>query len=188
MKQNGNLPPKKMAKAFFLDRDGVINKVILKNNKPFPPYNIKALKILPGVPEALEKIMRHNFLIIVITNQPDVSRGITSKSTVESINDFLISNLPINKIYTCYHDNQDKCDCRKPKPGSLIKASIEFSIKLKDSFMVGDRKSDIEAGNSVGCKTIFIDKGYNEPRPKLYDYSFKSLDQAINGVLKNAQD
>lgn len=95
------------------------------------------------------------FLLIVVTNQPDVARGITTRETVETIHDYISICLPINDFYACFHEDKDGCNCRKPLPGSLLKAAKIHNIDLSKSYMVGDRRKDIEAGNRAGCKTIF---------------------------------
>ena len=115
------------------------------------------------------------FLLIVITNQPDVSRGITTKNNVQSINDYLMEKLPLDEINTCFHDDNDNCNCRKPKPGMIINSAKKMNISLTNSYLIGDRKKDIDAGINAGCKTIFIDYDYNEIKPKKYDLKVESL-------------
>lgn len=162
-------------KAIFLDRDGVINEAIIKNGKPFPPSSILDLKIIPGVPDTLQHLKNESWLLIVITNQPDVARGMTKVSEVEAINNYLMSYLAICDIFTCYHDDHDMCNCRKPLPGALFIAARKYNIKLSESYMVGDRWRDIEAGSSAGCKTVFIDRNYKEKQPKTYDFRINCL-------------
>lgn len=174
-----------MKKAVFLDRDGVLNRVLIKNGKPFPPYDLNNLEILEGAKDTIAALKKSNWLVIVVTNQPDVARKITSKKNVEKINKYLKSILQFDDIYTCYHDNHDFCDCRKPKPGMLVTASKKNNIILQNSYMVGDRWSDIEAGNKAGCKTIFIDYKYKEKKPVNFNYSVKSIYEAAKIILKN---
>ena len=174
-----------MNKAVFLDRDGVINKALVKDGKPFSPYNFNDLKILPGVKKSLRALKESNWLIIVVTNQPDVARGKITKEEVEKINNFLKNTLSVDEIYTCYHDNKDFCDCRKPLPGALKVAAKNNSIDLNKSFMIGDRWSDIEAGDSAGCKTFFIDYSYKEKRPSNFTFKVKSLVEAVDIILKS---
>jgi D-glycero-D-manno-heptose 1,7-bisphosphate phosphatase len=174
-----------MEKAVFLDRDGVLNRAFIKNGKPFPPYDFNNLEILEGVKDIIVDLKKSNWLVIVVTNQPDVARNITSKKDVEKINNYLKLILQFDEIYTCYHDNDDFCDCRKPKPGMLVTASRKNNIVLKNSYMVGDRWSDIEAGNKVGCKTIFIDYNYKEKKPVNFNYRVKSINEAAKIILKN---
>lgn len=167
-----------MRRAVFLDRDGVINRAIVCDGIPCPPRNLETLEVLPGVPEALQKLHEYNYLLIVVTNQPDVARGIIQRSDVEKINDQLLSQLPLDDIKTCYHDNGDGCLCRKPLPGALVDAAKEYQIDLLKSFMVGDRWRDIEAGQSAGCKTFFINHHYTEKKPDSADFIVSSLLEA----------
>ena len=170
-------------KAIFLDRDGVINEAIIKNGKPFPPSNILDLKILPGVPSTLKYLKNEGWILIVITNQPDVARGITKVSKVEAINNYLKDYLPICDIFTCYHDDHDMCECRKPLPGALFNAARLYDINLSKSYMIGDRWRDVEAGRNAGCKTIYIDNSYDEKQPQTYDFRINSLTEVTNIIL-----
>lgn len=173
-----------MNKAVFLDRDGVINQVNLIDGKPFPPKNLSELKLLPNVNDALEILKNAGFFLIVITNQPDVSRGKVNVAEVENINKFLKKTLPIDDIFTCYHDDNDNCKCRKPQPGNLIHAGKIYGINLEQSFMIGDRWRDIEAGKNAGCKTFFIDCNYNEKQPDFYSFKVSSLFEASRLIVE----
>ncbi|TQX86915.1 MULTISPECIES: HAD family hydrolase [unclassified Rhizobium] len=172
-----------MAKAIFLDRDGVVNRAVVRNGRPFPPASLAEMEILPGVKESLTRLKASGYLLIVVTNQPDVARGTATRETVEEINDFLLSALPIDEFRTCYHDGEDACDCRKPKPGLLLAAAASHHIDLGASFMVGDRWRDTEAGDRAGCKTILIDYGYSEKQPLTVDYRVLSLKEAAEIIL-----
>ena len=174
---------KALRRAVFLDRDGVINKAIVRDGKPHPPASLIELEILPGVKEVLQKLHNANYLLIVITNQPDVARGISKKEDVELMNSFLTSQLPIDDFKTCYHDSGENCACRKPLPGALFEASQERNIDLSKSFMIGDRWRDVEAGASAGCKTIYINYDYAEKKPYMPDYTVQSLLEAKKIIL-----
>jgi D-glycero-D-manno-heptose 1,7-bisphosphate phosphatase len=173
-----------MNKAIFLDRDGVINQVNLVDGKPYPPKEISELILLPKVNEALRSLKDAGYILIVITNQPDVVRGETKIETVEAINQFLKDSLPIDDIFTCYHDDIEDCNCRKPKPGNILKAADQYNINIPSSFMIGDRWRDVEAGISAGCKTFFIDYCYQEKKPEFYDFKVKSLYDAAKIILE----
>ncbi|MBU4313555.1 MAG: HAD family hydrolase [Actinobacteria bacterium] len=173
-----------MKKAVFLDRDGVINRPIIRDGKPYPPRTLEELEILPGVAEGLKRLHSAGFIIIVVTNQPDVVRGLQTRDMVEKINAMIRLQLPIDNFLVCYHDNSDNCTCRKPKPGALLQAAKQFGLNLKDCFMVGDRWSDIEAGKSAGCKTIFIDYRYEETGNVEPDYRIGDLPQAVDLILR----
>jgi D-glycero-D-manno-heptose 1,7-bisphosphate phosphatase len=173
-----------MTRAVFLDRDGVINRAVVRDGKPFPPASVEETEILPGVAEALKSLRDAGFLLIVVTNQPDVARGTTSKASVEAINAYLNSKLALDEFRTCYHDSADQCECRKPRPGSLLEAAAEHSIDLARSYMVGDRWRDIEAGERAGCKTVFIDYGYDEKQPESPSFTVTSLLEASKIILE----
>ncbi len=172
-----------MTQAIFLDRDGVINRAIVRDGKPYPPVDLTHLEILPGVASALQDFKAAGYLLIVVTNQPDVARGTMRRETVEEINAYLGSLLPIDEIRTCYHDSGDGCDCRKPLPGSILAAVDQHGIDLSKSFMIGDRWRDIEAGQAAGCRTIFIDYGYLEKQPETAVPRVSSLREAADSIL-----
>ncbi len=172
-----------MKRAVFLDRDGVINRALVRDGKPYPPANLAELEILPGVSDALHALHDAGYMLIVVTNQPDVARGTTPMAVVEEINNYRANRLPIDEFRTCYHDSDDGCDCRKPLPGALLNAATKHGIDLGESYMVGDRWRDIEAGQRASCKTIFIDYGYDEKQPETLNYRVKSLKEAAQFIL-----
>jgi D-glycero-D-manno-heptose 1,7-bisphosphate phosphatase len=173
-----------MPRAVFLDRDGVLNQTVLRAGISSPPASIDELHILPGVPDACALLSAAGFLLIVVTNQPDVSRGSTALQTVEAINKEIRANLSVDDIRVCYHDDGDECGCRKPKPGLLIEAAADWKIDLGASFMVGDRWKDVEAGKCAGCRTILIGEGANPTRSSYPDHLAKSLPEAVSWILK----
>ena len=151
------------APAIFLDRDGIINRAIVRNGKPYPPARLDEFEILPGAVTSLSRLAEFGYVLIGITNQPDVARGIQSREMVESFNELIQSKLPVREVFVCYHDNMDNCDCRKPKPGLILQATKKYDLDLSGSWMVGDRWKDIVAGQALGLKTIFVDYHYTEP-------------------------
>lgn len=156
----------KLKTAIFLDRDGVINKSIIKNNLPYSPKQKNNFVIIDGVKEAISIFNSLNFIPVVITNQPDVSRGIMTKKMVDWQHSRLYEVLGIENYFTCYHDDSDFCECRKPKAGLIKEASKKLNIDIKKSFLVGDRWKDIKAGQNAGCSCFFIDYQYNEKEPE----------------------
>ncbi len=174
-----------MRKAVFLDRDGVINKAIIKDGKPLSPNSLNELEILPGVEHSIIKLKKLNFVSLVVTNQPNVSRKIIDKNNVIRINDFLKNQIAFDDIFVCYHDDKDNCDCRKPKPGLLLEAGKKWDVDFKKSFMIGDRWRDIEAGKNVGCKTIFLDYKYSETKPKKPSFVSDTLFNAVHIIEKH---
>ena len=170
-------------RAVFLDRDGVLNRALVREGSPYPPASVAEVEILPGVAEALQRLKEADFVLIVVSNQPDVARGTASMEVVEAINAYLLKYLPVDRFIMCYHDSEDICNCRKPRSGMLLAGAEEFGIDLKSSYMVGDRWRDVEAGISAGCKTIFIDYGYAEKQPEYFDYKVNSLLEAATIIL-----
>lgn len=166
--------------AVFLDRDGVINRAVVRNGTPHPPASVRELEILPGVPAALETLRSRGYALIVVTNQPDVARGTLARSVVEEIHERLRTEYRLDAVLTCFHDGGSGCDCRKPRPGLLLQAARDFDIDLSASVMVGDRWRDVEAGQRAGCKTFYVDYDYQEQRPLTYDFRVSSLEEAAH--------
>ena len=173
-----------MKKAVFLDRDGVINKTIIEGGLPSSPNSLDELKILPSVKQSILRLKKLNFICLLVTNQPNVTRGKIDKSTVIKMNNFLKKKIQLDDIFVCYHDDKDNCNCRKPKPGLLLQAGKKWNVDFKKSFMIGDRWRDIQAGEKVGCKTIFLDYKYNEKKPKKPDFVSDSLLNAAHIIEK----
>jgi len=152
-----------MNRAVFLDRDGVINRAVVIDGKPFPPLSQNQFEILPGVPEAVATLKQAGFHVIVVTNQPDVATGKQQRSVVETWHRRLRNVLAVDDIYVCYHTDAHNCPCRKPKPGMLLDAAERWRLQLSNSFLVGDRWRDIEAGQRAGCLTLLVQGvGYRE--------------------------
>ncbi len=179
MKPGSKHPSAARSAAVFLDRDGVINHAPVRDGKPCSPENVEALKILPGVPEALARLKNAGFLLIVITNQPNVARGIQTRASIEAIHAHLMATMPLDDVRVCYHDDADRCACRKPAPGMILDAAREWEIDLASSFMVGDRWRDIEAGLRAGCRTVFVNHRYRETQPDRFDLQVASLMEAV---------
>ena len=176
-------------RAVFLDRDGVINRALARDSKPFAPRNLSEFEILPEVPAALEKLKAAGFLLIVATNQPDVGRGTLKQEIVEEIHAYLMSQLPVDRVEVCYHpgQGQSNCDCRKPRPGMLRNAADALKLDLPQSWMVGDRWRDVDCGHAAGCKTIFIDRGYAEELRQKPDFSAGNLAEAADIILRESK-
>ena len=175
-----------LRQAVFLDRDGVLNEPVVRNGKPYPPASAAELQIIPNAADALARLKERGFLLLVVTNQPDVARGTQKREVVEEIGRRLRAELPVDDVLTCFHDDQDACDCRKPRPGLLLRAASQYGIDLRRSYLAGDRWRDIDAGANAGCHTIWIDRGYNErPPSSIADARVASLPEAVDWILKN---
>jgi D-sedoheptulose 7-phosphate isomerase len=170
--------------AVFLDRDGVLNRAIVRDGKPFPPYGLKELDIVPDALFALNELKSHGLALYVITNQPDVTRGNLTRAEVEAMHRTLVSTLPIEEVLVCYHDDSDNCACRKPRPGLLFEAQRKHNIDLSHSFVIGDRWRDIDAAHNAGCNAVLIDYGYRERKPaQPPEATVRSLREAADWII-----
>ena len=173
-------------RAVFLDRDGVINRAVVRHGKPYPPDSAETLEILPGVAGALESLRAAGFLNIVVTNQPDVATGKQRREVVEAINQRLCVNLSLDDVMVCYHADADHCACRKPKPGMVLAAAEKWGIDVEKSYLVGDRWRDVAAAQAAGCKALFIDYRYSEKMPDKPYVAVNSLAEAAGIILQSA--
>ena len=182
--------PTNLRRAVFLDRDGVINRALERDGLPYPPASLAEFEILSDVAAACAKLKRAGFLLVVVTNQPDVGRGTLKKEIVETIHAEMCRRLPIDRVEVCYHPGQgvSDCDCRKPKPGMLLRAARELGIDLAQSWMVGDRWRDIDCGHAAGCRTIFINRGYAEELRQKPDFSAGNLAEAADIILRESKN
>jgi D-glycero-D-manno-heptose 1,7-bisphosphate phosphatase len=170
--------PPSDCRAVFLDRDGVINRPLIRAGKPYPPARLDEFEILSGVREACQLLKKVGFLLVVVTNQPDVGRGTLAREAVETIHTWMLQQLPIDRVMTCFHGGAvygDPCECRKPRPGMLLQAAEALKIDLAKSFMIGDRWRDVDCGFNAGCKTIFVDWDYEENLKRDPDFNAHDL-------------
>ena len=172
-----------MKKAIFLDRDGILNKPIIIKGKPYAPTIIKDFTINYKFLTVTKYLKSLNYLLIMVTNQPDVNKKIITKKFINEINNKLKKYFLLDDIYTCFSAN-DKNFRRKPNPGMLFEAQQKWDINMQKSYMIGDRKKDIDAGVRAGVKTIFLDKGYKETKPNNFNFKIKSLKKIIFLVKK----
>ena len=171
------------APAVFLDRDGVLNCTVIRDGRPYPPRSLQELTLIPDAKQSCHDLREAGFLLIMVTNQPDIARGAASAESVAEINERLRIDLGLHEVCVCPHDDADRCACRKPAPGMLLESTRRWGLDLSSSFMVGDRWRDIAAGRSAGCRTVFIDYGYLERRPDSPDAQVKSLGEAARWIL-----
>ena len=154
-------------KAVFLDRDGVITQ-----EPPHYAHRPDQMALIPGAGDAIRRLNENEYAVIVISNQAGIAYGFYQEEDTLSFNRAMSEELAqagarLDAVYFCPHHAEAKieryrldCDCRKPKPGMLLKAREEHGIDMKQSFMIGDKLTDIEAGNNAGCKTILVKTGY----------------------------
>lgn len=176
-----------MVRAAFLDRDGVINRSCVREGKPYPPYSTAEFELLPGVPEACALLKSLGFILVVATNQPDVGRGTLARGVVEEIHARMCRELPIDRVEVCYDPGGGiPSECRKPRPGMLLRAAADLAIDLPRSWMVGDRWRDVDCGHAAGCRTIFIDNGYSEELRSPPDFRVYNLLEAAELIQCSA--
>lgn len=169
-------------KAIFLDSDGVLNTAIIKEGKPVAPTSIAQLEIPAEVKPALDKLKAAEYLLICVSNKPDIERGLMTQADVDSIFNKIRHDLPLDDVFICYTENSD---CYKPKPGLILDAAKKYDIDIAQSYMVGDRWRDVEAGQNAACKTIWIDRGYQEKKPNpAADFTAHSLSEATEWILR----
>jgi D-glycero-D-manno-heptose 1,7-bisphosphate phosphatase len=172
------------ARAVFLDRDGVLVVPEFRNGRSFAPRRLADFRLYPQAFHWLARIKEAGFGLVVVTNQPDVGAGLIERHVIEEMHRRLAEALPVDAIEACYHRQEEGCDCRKPRPGMLRRAADRLSLDCRRSFMIGDRASDVEAGRSVGCTTIFIDLGYADECAQRADFIVSSLGEAAQIVLE----
>ena len=190
------MPPKPEIKetpracAVFLDRDGVINRALERDKKPYPPRSLDEFEILPEVSAACARLKAVGFWLVVVTNQPDVGRGTLPKETVEAIHREMCRRLPIDRVEVCYHAGQgaSECDCRKPKTGMLLRAAKALDLDLTQSWMVGDRWRDIDCGHAAGCRTIFVDRGHAEELRQKPHFWAGNLAEATDIIMRESKN
>jgi D-glycero-D-manno-heptose 1,7-bisphosphate phosphatase len=149
-------------RCVFLDRDGVINASVERDGRMVAPTTLADFRIFSDADAAIRSLRHGGFLVIVVTNQPDVATGLVKQETVEAMHTILRDSLTVDDIRVCYHVDHDDCSCRKPKPGMLLDAARCHDIDLANSYLVGDRWRDILAGDAAGCFTILVTGGDNE--------------------------
>ncbi|HEY8903219.1 MAG TPA: HAD family hydrolase [Chthoniobacterales bacterium] len=182
----GQLPSagKTSKRAVFLDRDGVINFPLIRDRKPYPPRTLSEFQLMPGVESGCRRLKEAGFVLIVATNQPDVGRGELPREAVEEIHRSMEEMLPIDRTEVCYDSGREgDCSDRKPAPGMLLRAAGDLGIDLPSSFMIGDRWRDVDCGAAAGCRTIFIDYGYDERLKTSPDFRVQNFEEAVEIIL-----
>jgi D-glycero-D-manno-heptose 1,7-bisphosphate phosphatase len=165
--------------AVFLDRDGVLNEAVLRDGRPYPPVSPDEVVLRPGAAATCARLRAAGFLLVMVTNQPDIARGITTHAAVDRINDRLVTELALDAACVCPHDDADACGCRKPQPGLILDAADQYGVDLGTSLMVGDRWRDIAAGAAAGVSTVWVRSTYLEQAPRHPDHVIDGLDELV---------
>jgi D-glycero-D-manno-heptose 1,7-bisphosphate phosphatase len=177
-------------RAVFLDRDGVLNRAVVRNGRPHPPSCVEDFKLYDDVVEGCARLKAAEFLLVVITNQPDVGRGTQSREAVEAMHVKMQMALPsLDRIEICYHAGERygaSCDCRKPRPGMILRAAAELKIDLCASYVIGDRWRDINCARAAGCRAILIERGYEESLREAPDFTVANFGDAVTTLLRDA--
>jgi D-glycero-D-manno-heptose 1,7-bisphosphate phosphatase len=174
--------------AVFLDRDGTLNRQVIRGGKPYPPQTLDEFELFEGVPQACAKLAAAGYVLVVATNQPDVERGTQSLAVVEAMHARLRQLIPeITRVEVCYASGLDKSAPpdrrRKPEPGMLLDAAAALGLELKRSWMVGDRWRDVDCGKRAGVRTVFIDFGYAEQLDAPPEFTVRSFPEAAEVIL-----
>jgi D-glycero-D-manno-heptose 1,7-bisphosphate phosphatase len=172
-------------KAIFLDRDGVLNQPVVKAGLPYPPVSAQEFTLYPDAAKACKAFRNAGFLLVVVTNQPDVGRGTQTQAAVEEMHAKLLDEIDLDRIEVCYAPDSQAPDARrrKPAPGMVLDAADTLGIDLSKSFLIGDRWRDIDCGHAVGVRTVFIDRGYAEKLKQQPHFTCASLMEAAEWVF-----
>jgi D-glycero-D-manno-heptose 1,7-bisphosphate phosphatase len=172
-----------LRRAVFIDRDGVVNRNVVRDGKLCAPRTLREFRLQPGVKQAITELRKAGFATVIVTNQPDIGDGFVGPEIVAQMHDRLHQALALDAIEMCPHSQNAGCPCRKPKPGMLTSAASRLAIDLSSSFMIGDRWSDIAAGRSAGCYTILVRRGPGDHQPTKPDAVVASMRAAIRKIL-----
>lgn len=176
------MPAGSPSRAVFLDRDGVINRTVFRRGAKRAPQDMGEWAWMDGILETARALHARGYLLFVVTNQPDVARGWQSREQVDAFHALLARELPIERVYACFHDNAHACECRKPRPGMLHQARDEFGVDLERSFMVGDRQGDIDAGKAAGCVTIHVRHEDDDSPHTGADHEIRALRELLDVI------
>jgi D-glycero-D-manno-heptose 1,7-bisphosphate phosphatase len=174
-------------RAVFLDRDGVLNRPVVRDGRPFPPARIEEFELYPDVVDACAQLKEAGFSLVVVTNQPDVGRGTQTRQLIDAMHARLRAAIPsLDAIEVCFHAGAahgEPCDCRKPKPGMLLHAAAAYGIDLSESFLIGDRWRDVDCAHAAGCRAVFIDHGYQESLREKPAFTVGNFSEAVRAIL-----
>jgi D-glycero-D-manno-heptose 1,7-bisphosphate phosphatase len=182
--------------AVFLDRDGVINEAIVgADGVARGPASAADLRVCPDAPEALGRLRAAGFLLVVVTNQPDLGRGLVSKVAVDEIHAVLREALPLDAVYCCPHGGSSPCACRKPAPGMVLDAASDLGIDLGASWLIGDRWVDVAAGAAAGVRTVLLQLPHSwdptsagaAPPDLVPDHVGRTLAECVGLVLRGGR-
>ncbi len=173
-----------MTAAVFLDRDGVLTEARVADGVPQSPRSASEMRILPEARPACRALAEAGLKLICVTNQPEIARKNLDRAQLEAMNEILQAKLGLDEVVVCPHDDEDRCDCRKPNPGMILDAARRLDVDLPSSFTVGDRWRDVDAGRAAGTVTVFIDRGYDEPLRERPDVTVGGVQEASEWIIE----
>lgn len=187
-------------KAVFLDRDGTVIESIhrpgfpegeAKKKEITAPFTLDEYSLVPGAYSARDKLRNHGFLVILVTNQPDVAHGYMDEDSWRKIQKRVEDTLGLDDIFMCRHRAEDNCPFKKPSPLMLRAAADKFGIDLSRSWMVGDTDTDMQTGRAAGCRVILIDKPlplYNQNLGSSdYEYRASNILDAVDYIIDKSK-
>jgi D-glycero-D-manno-heptose 1,7-bisphosphate phosphatase len=173
------------ARAVFLDRDGVLNEIVLRDGRVESPRTLDEFRLAPGARDAVHRLRDAGLPALVVTNQPDVARGLLPADVLAGMNARLREDVGVDDVRVCPHEDADSCECRKPLPGMLRELATRWEVDLERSFMVGDTWRDMMAGRSAGCTTVLVRTAYNDDASG--DVEVGSVEEAATWILDAAK-
>lgn len=168
-------------RAVFFDRDGVLNHSVDRDGQPGSPRSLAEFSLYDGLGSLGERLRAAGFRLFVVTNQPDIARGRLERALLDQMHALLRQAITIDDIAVCWHDDVDRCDCRKPLPGMLTTLASTWEIDLGRSFMIGDSWRDAGAGSAAGCTAVLLDRGHN--RDVRSDVRCASIAEAVTFIM-----
>lgn len=151
----------------FFDRDGVLNEVVMRRGPDGgevvgSPRELSEFVLAEGAAGVVSRLHDAGYLVFVVTNQPDVERGLLAPEVLETISGILREEVGVDEVVVCPHDDATGCGCRKPRPGMIVDLAERWGVDLGASYMIGDSWRDVEAGRSAGCRTVLLRRRYND--------------------------
>lgn len=151
-----------MNRAVFFDRDGVINKLVFRNGDYYSPRDMDNFQLYKDAEKVIHHIKTKGYLVLIVSNQPDIARGLLKKSALNEMTKKIYDNLSVDDIFYCMHDDPDAEGCRKPAPGLILKAQKKWDLDLSQSMMIGDSEKDFGAAKNAGIKFILMSRSHNK--------------------------
>jgi D-glycero-D-manno-heptose 1,7-bisphosphate phosphatase len=167
--------------AVFLDRDGVLNVIVERDGRPESPRRLSEFRLVADAHRSVARLKAAGLPVFVVTNQPDLSRGLVSVEQLDAMMQTLTSELGIDAAGVCPHEDRDACACRKPRPGLILDLADRWRVDPTRSFMVGDTWRDMDAGRAAGCRTVLLRTWYNDDAHG--DVTVDDLSSAVDRIL-----